>query len=36
MFGYAFFYTDCRLKQTLVDPLLDELIWDPLTIDLKK
>jgi hypothetical protein len=31
MFGYAFIYTDSRLKQTLMDPLYG-LIWCLLTI----
>ena len=31
MSGYAFIYTESRLKQTLINPLC-ELIWGPLTI----
>jgi hypothetical protein len=31
MSGYAFIYTDSRLKQTLMD-ILCGIIWCPLTI----
>jgi hypothetical protein len=36
MFGYAFIYTNSRLKKTLMDPPLGELMWSPLTIDPNK
>jgi len=36
MSGYAFIYTDSRLKQTLMDPPLGGIIWGPLTIDPNK
>jgi len=36
MFGYAFIYTNSRLKRNPNGPSLGELIWSPLIIDSNK